>query len=140
MKKNIFYALFVLVPGLFLYLYTVYRASMEDLFQQDPLAVTGFTRIGFIFIPLIIATILIFLSLYSLRFSNSKSFYIGLTVVFIIYLVLSILPFFSTILSLPTSKVALYLMNNIPWYAGYYGGTLLFAYVYNKKAIEPSTD
>lgn len=132
MKKTLFYLTFIIVPALFIYFYNIYLVTIEGLFSKDPLAVTSFIRIVNILFPLVIAIVLIFLSLYSLKFSKFKSFYIVLTVYFIVFLALSILPLFSNILLLPTSVAAIYTMNDSPWYAGYYGGTLLFALVYNK--------
>ncbi|SDQ36226.1 hypothetical protein LHA31_06335 [Carnobacterium viridans] len=132
MKKTLFYLTFIIVPALFIYFYNVYLVSIEGLLSKDPLAVTSFIRIVHILFPLVIAIVLIFLSLYSLKFSKFKSFYIVLTVYFIVFLALSILPLFSNILPLSTSVAAIYIMNDFPWYAGYYGGTLLFALVYNK--------
>jgi len=136
MKKNIFYFVFIIVPVLFLYFYNLYVIYIEGVFSQDPLALTGFNRILHILLPLIIAIVLIFLSLYSLHFIDSKNFYILLTIVFLIYLVLSILPLFSNLLSLPSTPVAIYIMNDLPWYAGYYGGTLLFSYFYKKNKLQ----
>ncbi|MER2226982.1 MAG: hypothetical protein ABS916_08020 [Carnobacterium sp.] len=132
MKKILFYLAFTIVPALSIYFYNVYLVSIENLFLEDPLAITSSIRIVNILFPLVIALILIFLSLYSLNFSNSKSFYIILTFCFIVYLALSILPLFLNMLSLPTTVEAVYIINELPWYAGYYGGTLLFAIVYNK--------
>lgn len=136
MKKYIFYSVFIIVPALFLYFYNVYLFSIESIFLRNPNDITNLNRILHLFFPLLIAIVLIFLSMYSLRFSNSKSFYIILTVCFFVYLVLSILPLFSNTLSLtlPGTVVATYVMNDFPWYAGYYGGTLLFGY-FHKKTI-----
>jgi len=132
MKKILFYLVFIIVPALSIYFYNVYLVSIETLFLEYPLAITSSIRIVHILFPLVIAIVLIFLSLYSLHFSKSKSFYIVLTIYFIVYLALSILPLFSNRLSLPTTVASVYIMNDLPWYAGYYGGTLLFAIFYNK--------
>ncbi|AEB28893.1 hypothetical protein CAR_c01420 [Carnobacterium sp. 17-4] len=134
MKKNLFYLAFIIVPALFIYFYNVYLVSIENLFLEDPLAITSSIRIVHILFPLVLAIILIFLSSYSLHFPKFKSFYNILTVCFIVYLALSILPLFSNMLPLPTTVAPIYIMNDLPWYAGYYGGTLLFAIIYNKKS------
>lgn len=134
MRKYIFYVLFGAVPALFMYLHTLYRMSLEDLFRRNEL--TGFNLIGHILLPIVIAAVLIVLALYSLRFSKTKSFYILLIVLFISYLALSILPLYSSVFSLQTTTVGPYIINELPWYAGYYGGTLLFGYLYSRKENE----
>lgn len=132
MKKNIFIVLLTVIPALLLYLYSLYISSYQALFMRG--TITSLSLIGRVLIPIAIAAILIILSLYSLYFSKTKSLYILLVILFIIYSVFSFLSFFPSVFSQPTSTTAQHMMNDLPWFAGYYGGILLFNYLYNKKS------
>lgn len=136
MKKYITYFLLIALPAAVLVLSNLFQGYVVDSYRRISLS-TGERYLYFFSAPLAVALLLVVL-LYSLRFSKHPSYRVLLGTLAVGYLLFAYYTSFIDPQFIPMEPLARqFLVEDLPLYAGYYGGAWLFVSLLPKLTGNP---
>lgn len=131
MKKTTFYGLFAFLPAILMIGYRYFLQVTEEAFLRGEFISEPWIAALYTLIPTFLIIILICIALYSKKFMKEMNFRLIAFICFAIYLVLSVSHLFMPLLIEYVPGIR-YLTEELPQYAGFYGGIFLYS-VFHKK-------
>lgn len=131
MKQTTFYGLFMFIPAIFMIGYRYFLNATEQLFLRGEFISETWAQVLYILLPTFLIMLLVSMALYSTKFMKEMNFRLIALVCFAVYLALSVSQLFTTVLIERIPKIT-YLLQDLPKYAGFYGGILIYS-LFHKK-------